>query len=261
VPEYALPDLDELKARHSALLVAYLRAIDAAANTERLAGGSVLTRPKAIQLLVGSHVRARSLEIAKRYTQVRQARDASDDEEMVAWLDDHSDACTRFADSLDSLRLPGLFALLPFALTIGAAVAKIPVDVLELILFGLGGYILVGPFFVIANFRHKRELLLPGARDQDKGRAAEDGAGVNVYAAEAALFGLFARPRPTELSVDRATSHVLHVAVLALVAAAVAALAGIGAVYAVLGVGALLWFSEGPLRALATWQYRRRLWR
>jgi hypothetical protein len=188
--EYALPDLDVLKTRHRTLMLEYLRALDAATTLDAKTEKFWATWRRAVRMWVGSHIRARLLLLAGRYAQLHQACDA-DREEMAGWLEDEREAALAFADSLYSLRIPGLFALIPLAITVVTAATKVPGWVYGGIALSLAAYLVFIPFIVVSTFRQKREILLPGARDLDRGRTAGDGRpGRNAYKAEAELFEL-----------------------------------------------------------------------
>jgi len=259
---YELPKFDEVKARHHALMVDYLQALDATAalsdETERFWA----TWRKATRLWVGSHIRARVLVLANRYTALRQVCN-TEHQDMSQWLKDSREECTAFADSLDSLRIPSLLALLPLALSVATAVAKVQLFVVLLVLSPSAGFFIFLPFIVISSFRQKRELLLPGARTLDKGGASTGDhlPERNAYKAEEALFGLFKQRKPREFQVDEAIQSLfLGTLLLAALLLPTFLLNDITKELFYLGCGVAGLVLGGGLRLMAR-HYRHRHWR
>jgi hypothetical protein len=264
--DFELPNFEQLKTRHRELMIQYLHALDTArlldSDTERFWA----TWRRATRLWVGSHIRARVLLLARQYAQTRQACD-DEQEEMATWLDEARESCQTFADSLYSLRVPGFFALLPLAITVGTGLAQVPSLVFLIAFSSLAGYILFVPFIVISSFRQKRELLLPGARDIDKGRPLDSNVDPrrNVYRAEGDVFDLFAITKPKEFSVDRAiqTTMVWLASIAAVVVAAVLMVgdwwtfSDFGSILLGACIGVVGW----PGTLLVERAYRRRTWR
>jgi hypothetical protein len=259
---YALPDFEVLKARHRALMLEYLEALDAATALNSDSEKFWATWRRASRMWVGSHIRARLLLLGNRYAQLHQVC-TPEEHEMRKWLKDEREAGAEFADSLYSLRLPGLFVLLPLSVTLIAAIAKVPGLVITLALAASAGYLLGLPFIVISTFRQKRELLFPGARDVELRKRPDDSTGRNAFRAETELFELLEPSgRHREFPTDQAVQSFFLITLL---------IVGCGVLLEVLGIGPstpiapLVLFLAGGVGSLLVKplfrQYERRSWR
>ena len=193
--EYSLPGLDQMERRHHALMAGYLTALDDASS---MSGGE----GKATRLLVGSHIRARTLSLGKRYAQLRQVCGPERPAERT-WLKETGDGCVQFADSLYSLRLPSVFVLIPLVLSLGAKAAEVPLDLYVVVLTTTSAifYLIAAPLGIISAFRNKREIFLPGG-DQTIQDPSSAGVARNIYKDEDELFGVLRQPKPREAQLD-----------------------------------------------------------
>jgi hypothetical protein len=200
-PSYPLPALAELKKRHRTLMVQYLEVLDAAAADKQEHAGP-LDMGRLARLMVGSHIRVRTIALAKRYAQLRQGCEA--ESATAGWLRDVQESSTAFGDALYSLRLPSVFVLIPFGLTMVAQAAKVPGDIyLAAVSSATAVYLLATPVVIFVAFRGKRDLFLPGARDLETNRSAKPKSRErNVYETEDQLFDLLRATKRREVEID-----------------------------------------------------------
>jgi hypothetical protein len=108
------------------------------------------------------------------------------------------------AAHLPSLRLPGIFISIPFAVGLITAASKMPGPLLGIILVVVLIPSLVTMFAAMAAYKCKRELFLGGASelDQRQPSAQVEFPSHNVYRSEEDLFVALDSRRPPEARVD-----------------------------------------------------------
>ncbi|HET9678066.1 MAG TPA: hypothetical protein VFP21_11260 [Solirubrobacterales bacterium] len=215
-------DLDQLRPAYATLMGWYSEALGEAQKIHRpeagpaeagdgepagvTKSGFALFGPL-VRLLVGSHVRSRVEALSSRFSQIEPVLKAKGEDREWAWLSDHRTLLDEMATDLPSLRIPGVFVVIPFAITLLTALGDLPTTTWAIVL----GLVLV-PFFtamvsLVQAYRRKRQLLLEGAKTVDKeSKEAQAGQeGRNVYRAEGNVFALLGSRRRPELQLDELT--------------------------------------------------------
>jgi hypothetical protein len=214
--------LDELAVAHRSLMTGFAtalgeanrvwrpRPVDPAPSRQRR-GGATVFFPALVRLLTGAHVRKQLDRLAARCTQLEATLDPHEeaDRRRRSWLDAARTDAERMAAPLPSLRVPGLFAVVPFVIGVGTTIAKIASSheprglwiAVEAVALALT---LAALRELFSAFRLKRELLLPGASEIDRLPEAEqrEHAGPNSYRDADLLFDLLGSRRSPEGQLD-----------------------------------------------------------
>jgi hypothetical protein len=208
--EKFVTDFQRLRVAHSDLLAKYLAVLAEGATWTawRYPGGlpssGTLSRLM-LNRLVEAHVKKRLRIVARAYLQIGEGLRTELDDECRAWFEEARRACTNLAESLTSLKRPGIVALVSPAIALGGLIAKAPVS-----LHSVGSAVLrvaaASSFFafllVLAfrdSHREKRRLFLWGDFTDT---AAGEEPKRNIYRSEDRLFALIRRRKPRELSLD-----------------------------------------------------------
>lgn len=210
------PALDELRRAHRALLTEYVGVLAELTMLEDGQGrgwAPPWTLPWAVKRFVHSHIRRKAKELGQAYIELEQTLpDEPAHPAYADWLKATRGQLEQFHDALSSWRVPGLITLATFAVTLGAAAAKVRwhdlsrnaalfSDRFTVELFFVEiGFLVIFPLFVIhQSFRFKRDLFL-GRRRTEVSEAIDGDR--NVYRAEAAIFTLLRRGRTRESPAD-----------------------------------------------------------
>lgn len=206
---------------------------------------SVLYGPL-LRLLVEAHVRKRLGELAARFAQLKATIDTAEEPSARSWLERALADMAETAASLRSLRLPGVFVIVPVLVALATAAPRFATDVPSIVwACALIIAVMLGWYLhrdLRAAYRRKREIFLEGAKQVDRQGSAEQRAhtGFNVYRDEEALFSAIALGRPLEVRIDaviRRLSALLVAEVLLL------GLAGSSTLGVIAGVGGVLTFA------------------
>ncbi|MBD0373376.1 MAG: hypothetical protein ICV60_21250 [Pyrinomonadaceae bacterium] len=244
--------LDELKTAHEALLREYINAVNEASRLPfyipfqpkqsarfavplegKMWRTGLLSKllkdisPQPVQtgglrylvrLFIESHVKDKLRELSNAYLYLMQIIEDTEEGagEVRAWLKEKSEACTKVADTLLSLRsVQGITATF-WPLAVGLITASLKVNniyeavtkikVTELLILG---FALVFPvaylfLFVAAAFTYKREWFMAGldAFEQPLDGLPQDAPKRNVYQMEDRLFALVGRGKKREFPLD-----------------------------------------------------------
>jgi hypothetical protein len=215
-------DLELLRPAYRRLTTAYAEALGRAERVGRPLPGE---RPPAdappegahwylfgplVRLLAGGHVRSKLRALAARCAQLEPALDPDRDATARSWLAEVRESSERTAAMLPSLRVPSVFVLVPFLLGLAPVAGKaLDVGIPGWVWFALGAFAIgvsvAGFADLWTAFRHKRELLLPGAAAVDREPAAAQlkHTGVNAYRDENDLFALLGSGKRQEAQLDQ----------------------------------------------------------
>jgi hypothetical protein len=206
--------VEEVKVAHRALMAGYLRTLEAASRTRDIPSradplGTLYLFGAPARLLVGAHIRRKLTEVGQIYAQLEQVFDPCDASDTKTWLNRARQGCIDAAASLPSLRLPGVFVLIPAVIGTGATLSKLlgwfgSVPLAASLL--LVSAITLMAYAVLRNsYLIKRDLFLPGATDIDKREfdCQEENIENNIYALENNLFKALRRLKKQEIQIDR----------------------------------------------------------
>lgn len=160
-----------------------------------------------LRLLTRAHVRKRLEELAARFAQLEATLDLKDSSTR-SWLEQARADATSTAASLSTLRLPGIFVILPVLVGLVTATTKLTTDIPTGVWIGVGGAaVFVGADLyrdLRAAYRRKRDIFLEGASELDLLGPLQQQAhtGFNVYRDEDALFSALSLGRAREGPVD-----------------------------------------------------------
>jgi hypothetical protein len=165
-----------------------------------------------VRLLSGAHVRQRLRALSARYAQLQLALDPTreEEEEEREWLAVARDDTAATAETLPSLRLPGVFALLPIVTGVVGLTSKLATSKVPSLVWWFAGAIVV-PLALLAYhdlqiaYRRKREFFLPGAMalDREPPERQRQHTGKNVYRVEDELFALVGSGKSKETELDK----------------------------------------------------------
>jgi hypothetical protein len=208
--------LHELRVTYRRLMCGYAHALGAAECEDRGQPGAprvsrVLPtfRAPVLRLLIGAAVRKDLTALGARCTQIAPSLDPKTHSAHLAWLESVRKESQAIADGLPSLRLPGIFALVPFAIAVATSIAKVSGSHLPGLAWLAVGEVaaLVGLVMlrdIHTAYRRKRELFLPGATELDRERPNDQLSytGTNVYRDRSRLFTMLGTRNPRERPLD-----------------------------------------------------------
>lgn len=218
-PEFAM-DLDELDVRFRRLITGYAEALGEAERVHRVKAGNPSRKetepssvPKStltmfgplVRLLVGSHIRKRLNDLVRRFSQVEPALAMrGGGAETRGWFAERRPLVETMASNLPSLKIPGIFVVAPFAITLITAFGKLSATAWALVLLLVILPAAVTVVALVQAYRRKRELFLTGAATVDREAPQRQGnhTGHNLYRAEEELFSLLGSRRRREMEVD-----------------------------------------------------------
>lgn len=157
-----------------------------------------------VRLLVGSHVRIRLNDLARRFAQIEPALDPESSALGRAWFAQHRALVEDMSSHLPSLRVPGIFVVAPFAIALITAMGNVSAHAWGVVILLVGGPAAIAMFGLIKAFRRKRELFLENATttDRDTPQGQLEHSGRNVYRLEEELFSLLGSRRRPESQID-----------------------------------------------------------
>jgi hypothetical protein len=152
-------------------------------------------RYRAAQLLLHAHIRRRLHLVACAYRRLAQTIDPETEGPYREWLLNAAAGAQEIIETLRSFKRPGLFAIVPFLLTVGAKASNTHLSRLLLVLVGVygGSLTLILLTIFVAGFTLKRRICmtpLPGDQGQ------------SVYRSEDDLFWLLGQRKPLEYPLD-----------------------------------------------------------
>jgi len=159
-------------------MLAYVQALEDASKVGRTpvedsetakdAGSETMESGPLVRLLVEAHVRRSLNQLRAIYAQLELALGGTEQAGPRTWLKDKRESLQTAREGLASLRLPGVFVLVPFVVGLVTALAKVPGSVYILLASAMLGPAYIGAWRLRDSYRRKRECLLPGSKEIDK---------------------------------------------------------------------------------------------
>jgi len=156
-----------------------------------------------VRLLVGSHVRTRLNDLARRFAQLEPTLGPEKSADRK-WFAEHRALVEEMSAHLPSLRIPGLFVIAPFAITLITAIGNVPAGIWGGVILLVGAPAVIAMLGLIKAYRRKRELFLEGAMtvDREAPELQSQHTGRNIYRVEEEMFSLLGSRRRPESDVD-----------------------------------------------------------